>query len=134
VAKRLARHFAFGRSRVLTPVPPDQVWIFFRVFPTPSQIRRMLGQYQPLSTYHLPSALILTVPIPNIPVRLWKASAARPPSGGMKDVSFPVIWTVNCNSPKNYKLQIKNNHHVSHVCFRETSSYDLFFIMPTEAL
>jgi hypothetical protein len=28
----------------------------------------MLGQYQPLSTYHLPSAPILTVPIPNIPV------------------------------------------------------------------
>jgi hypothetical protein len=23
VAKRLARHFALGRSRVLTPVPPD---------------------------------------------------------------------------------------------------------------
>jgi hypothetical protein len=41
----------------------------------------MLGQYQPLSTYHLPSA-----PIPNLPVsvaeRLWKASAARPPFGG----------------------------------------------------
>ncbi|KAH0813120.1 hypothetical protein GEV33_009672 [Tenebrio molitor] len=36
VAKRLARHFTFGRSRVLTPVPPDQVWVFFRDFPTPS--------------------------------------------------------------------------------------------------
>jgi hypothetical protein len=36
VAKRLARHFTFGRSRVLTPVPPDQVWVFFRGFPTPS--------------------------------------------------------------------------------------------------
>ncbi|KAH0809739.1 hypothetical protein GEV33_013051 [Tenebrio molitor] len=55
LAKRLARHFTFGRSRVLTPVPPDQ-------------IRRMLGQYQPLSTYHLPSAPILTIPIPNLPV------------------------------------------------------------------
>ncbi|KAH0819485.1 hypothetical protein GEV33_003306 [Tenebrio molitor] len=30
VAKRLARHFTFGRSRVLTPVLPDQVWVFFR--------------------------------------------------------------------------------------------------------
>jgi hypothetical protein len=28
----------------------------------------MLGQYQPLSTYHLRSAPILTVPIQNIPV------------------------------------------------------------------
>jgi hypothetical protein len=28
----------------------------------------MLGWYQPLSTYHLPSAPILTVPIPNLPV------------------------------------------------------------------
>ncbi|KAH0814717.1 hypothetical protein GEV33_008074 [Tenebrio molitor] len=36
VAKRLARHFTFGRSRVLTPVPPDQVWVFFKGFPTPS--------------------------------------------------------------------------------------------------
>jgi hypothetical protein len=78
VAKRLARHFAFGRSRVLTRVPPDLVWVFFRGFPTPShrgmstgrtsQIRRMLAQYQPLSTYHLPSAPILTVPIQNLPL------------------------------------------------------------------
>ncbi|KAH0809844.1 hypothetical protein GEV33_012947 [Tenebrio molitor] len=36
VAKRLPRHFTFGRSRVLTPVPPDQVWVFFRGFHTPS--------------------------------------------------------------------------------------------------
>jgi hypothetical protein len=36
VAKRLARRFTFGRSRVLTPVPPDQVWVFFKGFPTPS--------------------------------------------------------------------------------------------------
>jgi hypothetical protein len=35
VAKRLARRFTFGRSRVLTPVAPDQVWVFFRGFPTP---------------------------------------------------------------------------------------------------
>jgi hypothetical protein len=34
VAKHLARHFTFGRSRVLTPVL--SVWIFFRGFPTPS--------------------------------------------------------------------------------------------------
>jgi hypothetical protein len=49
----------------------------------------MLGQYQPLSTYHLPSAPILTVPIPNLPVsvaeKALETSAARPPSGGMKD-------------------------------------------------
>jgi hypothetical protein len=36
VAKRLARHITFGRSRVLTPVPPDQMWVFFRGFPIPS--------------------------------------------------------------------------------------------------
>jgi hypothetical protein len=36
VAKRLARRFTFGRSRVLTPVPPDHVWVFFKGFPTPS--------------------------------------------------------------------------------------------------
>jgi hypothetical protein len=36
VAKRLARRFTFGRSRVLNPVLPDQVWFFFRGFPTPS--------------------------------------------------------------------------------------------------
>jgi hypothetical protein len=32
------------------------------------EIRRMLGQYLPLSTYHLPYAPIHTVPIPNLPV------------------------------------------------------------------
>jgi hypothetical protein len=57
VAKRLARHFTSSRSRVLTPVPPYQVWVFSEIFPHHhivvcliSQIRRMLGQYQPLST------------------------------------------------------------------------------------
>jgi hypothetical protein len=38
----------------------------------------MLGQYQPLSTYHLPSAPILTVPIPNLPVSVAeKAESLR---------------------------------------------------------
>jgi hypothetical protein len=32
VAKRLARHFALGRSRVLIPGPPDLVWVFSGVF------------------------------------------------------------------------------------------------------
>jgi hypothetical protein len=95
VAKRLARHFTFGRSRVLTPVQSDQMWVFFRGFPTPShrgmshivisQIRRMLGQYQPLSTYHLPhpSSPYPSRILPSVWLkRLWKASAARPPSGG----------------------------------------------------
>jgi hypothetical protein len=36
VAKRLARHFTSSRSKVLTPVPPYQVWVFFRGFSTPS--------------------------------------------------------------------------------------------------
>ncbi|KAJ3617285.1 hypothetical protein MTP99_007379 [Tenebrio molitor] len=92
VAKRLARHFTFGRSRVLTPVPPDQVWVFSEVSPHHhivvcliSQIRRMLGQYQPLSTYHLPSAPILTVPIPNLPVSVAEKAerlSSPPPFGG----------------------------------------------------
>jgi hypothetical protein len=56
-----------------------------------SQIRRMLGQYQPLSTYHLPSAPILTVPIPNLPVSvaekaLESLSSPDPLREGMKDV------------------------------------------------
>jgi hypothetical protein len=83
VAKRLARHFTFGRSRVLTPVSPDQVWVFSEVSPHHhivvyliSQIRQMLGQYQPLSTYHLPSAPILTVPIPNLPVSVAEKALA----------------------------------------------------------
>jgi hypothetical protein len=53
----------------------------------------MLGQYQPFSTYHLPSAPILTVPIPNLPVNvaekaLESLSSLLPLRGGMKNVSF----------------------------------------------
>jgi hypothetical protein len=33
VAKRLARHFACGRSRVLTPLQPNKVWVFSYVSP-----------------------------------------------------------------------------------------------------
>jgi hypothetical protein len=33
VAKRITRHIVFGRSRVLTPVPADLVWVFFQRFP-----------------------------------------------------------------------------------------------------
>jgi hypothetical protein len=102
VAKRLARHFAFGRSRVLTPVAPDQVWVFFKGFPTPSHrgishIKDTANagsvsnsQYQ----YHLPSAPILTVPTPILPVSVaenaLESLSSPPPFGGrMKDVSFP---------------------------------------------
>jgi hypothetical protein len=51
-----------------------------------SQIRRMLGQYQPLSTYHLHSAPIVTVYLSRIfqsvwLKTLWKASAPRPLRG-----------------------------------------------------
>jgi hypothetical protein len=46
----------------------------------------MLGQYQPLSTYHLPSAPILTVPIPNLPVsvaeKALRSLSSPPPFGG----------------------------------------------------
>jgi hypothetical protein len=75
VAKRLARHFTFGRSRVLNPVPPDQVWVFFGDFPTPSHIgmsnisyKANAGSVSTSQYQHLPSAPILTVPIPNLPV------------------------------------------------------------------
>jgi hypothetical protein len=45
----------------------------------------MLGQYQPLSTYQLPSA-------PSVWLKqLWKASAAAPLRAGMKYVSFPFL-------------------------------------------
>jgi hypothetical protein len=46
----------------------------------------MLGQYQALSTYHLPFAPILTVPIPHVR------------GGGMKNVSFPFFYR-NHNEP-----------------------------------
>jgi hypothetical protein len=90
VAKRLARYFAFGRSRVLTPVPPNLVWCFFHphhhivgpvLVPYP-QIRRMLGQ----KTHYIPSAPTLTIPIPNLPVsvaeKALESFSSPPPFGG----------------------------------------------------
>jgi hypothetical protein len=65
VAKRLARHFTFGRSRVLTPVPPDQVWVFFKSFPTPSH--RGMSHITDKANAGSEST-IHTVPIPNLPV------------------------------------------------------------------
>jgi hypothetical protein len=47
-----------------------------------------MGQYQPLSTYYLPPAPILTVPIGNLPVSVAE-KALESPRGRMKDVSFP---------------------------------------------
>jgi hypothetical protein len=89
VAKRLARHFAFGRSRVLTPVPPDQVWVFFRSFPTPSH-RGMSHITDKANVQYLPlPPSFRTHPhriFPSVSLKeLWKASAARAPlRGGMK--------------------------------------------------
>jgi hypothetical protein len=65
VAKRLARHFTCGRSRVLTPVPPDQVWVFFKSFPTPSH--RGMSHITDKANAGSEST-IHTVPIPNLPV------------------------------------------------------------------
>jgi hypothetical protein len=87
VAKRLARHFTFGRSRVLTPVPPDQVWVFFRGFPTPSHCGMShitekanagsvsTSQYLPPSfrTHPHPSRIFPSMWLK----RLWKASAIK---------------------------------------------------------
>jgi hypothetical protein len=94
VAKRLARHFTFGRSRLLTPVLPDQVSPHHHIVVCLiSQISRMLGQYQPLSTYHLPSAPILTVRIPNLPVSVAKKAvespSSPPPFGGNERCILP---------------------------------------------
>jgi hypothetical protein len=84
VAKRLAPHFAYGRSRVLTLVPPDLVWVFFRSFPTPSQ-RGMFhitdkvnagsvstSQYLPSSFRTHPHRIFKSVWLK----RFWKVSAA----------------------------------------------------------
>jgi hypothetical protein len=101
VAKRLARHFTFGRSRVLTTVPHDQMWNFFRGFPTPSH----RGMSHITDKANAGSVLTSAVPTtfllpPSTPYpsrifpsmwlkRHWKTSTGRLPSGGMKDVSFP---------------------------------------------
>jgi hypothetical protein len=62
----------------------------------------MLGQSQPLSTYHLPPAPILTVPIPNLPVsvaeKALESLGSPPPFGGMKDVSFFFRLLRSCQS------------------------------------
>jgi hypothetical protein len=94
VAKRLARHFTFGRSRVLTltrcgffsEVSPHHHIVVCLI----SQIRRMLGQYLSVLTIFLPhpSSPYLSPIFPSVWLKtLWKASAA-PASlrGGMKDV------------------------------------------------
>jgi hypothetical protein len=94
VAKRIARHFIFGRSRVLTPVPPDQVWFFFGGFPSPSHRgmshitdKAIAGS---VSTSKVPTTFLPHPSMGTNPSRifpsmwlkgLWKASAARPPSG-----------------------------------------------------
>jgi hypothetical protein len=84
VAKRLGRHSAFGRSQVLTPVPPDLG--FFQRFP-----HTIISWFKHRSHIisvptHLPS-----VPIPNLPVDVAESaleSLSSLPSGGMKDESF----------------------------------------------
>jgi hypothetical protein len=69
VAKRLARHFTFGRSRVLTPV--RCCGFFFRGFPTPSH-RGMSHITDKANAGSVSTSQ-------NLPrwERLWKASAAR---------------------------------------------------------
>jgi hypothetical protein len=90
VAKRLTRHFTFGRSRVLTPVPPDQVWVFFKGFPTPSHRglshitdKANAGSVSTPAPIHTP---IHTVPIPNLPVNVAEKAlegpSSPPPFGG----------------------------------------------------
>jgi hypothetical protein len=101
VAKSLARRFAFERCQVQIPGPLNLVWIFSGVFPHHMstglipQIRRMLGQYSPLSTYQL-----ATVPIPNLPVivvekALESLSSSRPPLGGNENYYLYLLSGLN---------------------------------------
>jgi hypothetical protein len=100
VAKRLARHFIFERSRVLTPVPPDQMWVFFRGFPTPSyrgmsHITDKANAGSVSTSQYLPPSF-RTHPHRTHPESSrqcgWKGSGKpqQPATlrGGMKDVSF----------------------------------------------
>ncbi|KAH0808475.1 hypothetical protein GEV33_014316 [Tenebrio molitor] len=85
VSKCLARHFTFGRFRVLTPVPPNQVWVFFRGFPTPSH-RCISHITDKANAGSVPTTFLPHPPTPYPPrifpsmwlKRLWKASAAPP--------------------------------------------------------
>jgi hypothetical protein len=101
VAKRLARHFTFRRSRVLTPEPPDQMWVFFRGFPTPSHHGMFhitdkanagsvsTSQYLPPSFCTHPHCIYPESSRQCGSKGSGKPQQPRPPSGGMKDVSFP---------------------------------------------
>jgi hypothetical protein len=94
VDKRLARHFAFGRSRVLTPVPADLVWVFFQRFPHimtswyehESYITNKADAGSVSTSQYLPPSF-RTVPIPNLPVSvaekaLESLNGPAPPFGG----------------------------------------------------
>ncbi|KAH0812098.1 hypothetical protein GEV33_010695 [Tenebrio molitor] len=94
IAQDGAHHFAFGRSRVLTPVPPDQVWVFFRSFPTPSHrgMPHITDKANAGSSINflVPTTFfptILTVPIPNLLVNVAAMaveSLSSPPPFGLR--------------------------------------------------
>jgi hypothetical protein len=76
------------------PGEPDQVWVFFNRFPTPSHRGMSHITDKAIAGSVATSAVPTTfLPYPSriFPSmwlkRLWKASAARPPFGGMKNVS-----------------------------------------------
>jgi hypothetical protein len=119
LAKRLGRHFTFGRSRVLTPVPPDQVWVFFRGFPKPSH-RGMSHSTDKANAGSVATTFLLhpCSPYPSriFPSvwlkRLWKASAARPLLGEMKTVSFPSFFVLSEPSHiRRYGIQARLIRH-----------------------
>jgi hypothetical protein len=68
------------------------------ILPAHWSAQRMLGQYQSLSTFfpHPSSPYPSRIFSPMWLKRLWKASAAHLPSGGMKDVPFPFVNPLNC--------------------------------------
>jgi hypothetical protein len=78
----------------------------------------MLGWYQPLSTYHLPSAPILTVLIPNIPV-----SVAEKALDSLKQdhVSILPMWQSNLHQ-RGQLQEAKNTRRVLQAYWIVTNS------------
>jgi hypothetical protein len=116
LAKRLARHFTLGRSRVLTPVPPDQVWVFFRGFPKPSHrdvshsTDKANAGSIPLSRYLPPS--FRTHAHRTHPESSRQPQPPAPLLGEMKNVSFPSFFLLSEPShTQRYGIQARLIRH-----------------------
>jgi hypothetical protein len=95
----------------------------------------MLGQYQPLSTYQLPSAPILTVPILNLPVSVAEKaleSLSSPPSFGGNErciISFSCCYGLNLEENA-IKQQFSFYPHPFLFIFCPSCSISLSSILP----